>query len=486
MHLDYCAQIVVNGSIFFRLLGADMGASSIDGSDQRFSAYAEGLAGSFGHADRHEPMRDYCLGLLMPIARKSVEPMAAMMAPAEVAAKHQSMLHFVGNAPWSDAAVLAKVQALVLPQIERSGPIEAWIVDDTGFPKKGRHSVGVARQYCGQLGKQDNCQVAVSLSVANHAASLPIAYRLYLSEDWANDPERRDKAKVPDRVVFKTKPQIAFDQIKEALATGVRKGVVLADAGYGSDTQFRTDVSELGLTYVMGISPSTTVWEPGTGPLPPPEYSGRGKPATRLRRDAEHQPVSVKALAQSLPAEVWQAITWREGAADWLSSRFTRLRVRPAHRDNLRTEPRAEEWLLIEWPADEKEPTKYWLSTLSEEISFEDFVDTAKLRWRIERDYQELKQELGLGHYEGRGWRGFHHHATLCIAAYGFLITERSAFPPSGPSSSPNFPETAIPTDYRPRGSAGATRTAHTQLDRHDTTEAGRRYHQGATTMSVL
>lgn len=463
-----------------------MGASSIDGSDQRFAAYAEELAGSFGHADRHEPMRDYCLGLLLPIDRKSVEPMAAVMAPAEVAAKHQSMLHFVGNAPWSDAAVLAKVQALVLPQVERSGPIEAWIVDDTGYPKKGRHSVGVTRQYCGQLGKQDNCQVAVSLSVANHAASLPIAYQLYLPEDWANDPERRHKAKVPEQIVFKTKPQIAFNQIKEALATGVRKGVVLADAGYGCDTQFRTDVSELGLTYVMGIGPNTTVWAPGTGPLPPPEWSGRGQPAKRLRRDAEHQPVSVKALAQSLPAEDWQTITWREGAADWLSSRFTRVRVRPAHRDNLRTEPRAEEWLLIEWPEDEKEPTKYWFSTIPEEVSFDDFVDMAKLRWRIERDYQELKQELGLGHYEGRGWRGFHHHATLCIAAYGFLITERSAFPPSRSSSSPHFAEPAIPSDYRPRGSTGAAGAAHPQLDHHDATKARRRNHQGTATMSVL
>jgi len=463
-----------------------MGASSNDGSDQRFSAFAEELTCSFGHADRHEPMRDYCLGLLMPIDRKSVEPMAAMVAPAEVAAKHQSLLHFVGNGPWSDAAVLAKVQELVLPQIERSGPIEAWIVDDTGFPKKGRHSVGVSRQYCGQVGKQDNCQVAVSLSVASHAASLPIAYQLYLPEDWANDPERRQKAKVPAEIVFKTKQQIAADQIREALTTGVRHGVVLADAGYGSDTQFRTDVSELGLTYVMGIGPATTVWAPGTGPLPPPEWSGRGRPAKRLRRDAEHQPVSVKALAQSLTAESWHTITWREGSADWLSSRFTRLRVRPAHRDELRTEPRAEEWLLIEWPEDEKEPTKYWLSTLPEEISFEDFVDMAKLRWRIERDYQELKQELGLGHYEGRGWRGFHHHATLCIAAYGFLITERSAFPPSGPSVSPHFAETAIPDDYKPRGSASTARTAHTQLDRNDKTEAGCRHRQGITTMSVL
>jgi SRSO17 transposase len=178
-------------------------------SESRFSAYVEGLVGVIGHADRTVPLRDYCLGLLMPGERKSVEPMAAVTAPFRVPAQHQSLLHFVGNAPWSDERVLTKVRELVLPTIERSGPIEAWIIDDTGFPKKGRHSVGVARQYCGQLGKQDNCQVAVSLSVANHAASLPVAYRLYLPEEWAADPIRRAKAGVPQAVAFMTKPDIA-------------------------------------------------------------------------------------------------------------------------------------------------------------------------------------------------------------------------------------------------------------------------------------
>jgi SRSO17 transposase len=214
-----------------------------EGSEARFVAYIEALGAVLGHADRQEPMRDYCLGLLMPIERKSVEPMAAVTAPAQVAAKHQSLLHFVGNAPWSDAAMLARVGQLVLPAIERSGPIEAWIIDDTGFPKKGRHSVGVTRQYCGQLGKQDNCQVAVSLSLANHDASLPIAYRLYLPEDWAKDQARRDKARVPETIAFQTKPEIAFEQIKAARAAGLPEGVVLMDAGYGNDTGLRTDIT---------------------------------------------------------------------------------------------------------------------------------------------------------------------------------------------------------------------------------------------------
>src|SRR5437899_7619567 len=223
-----------------------MDGGSDGGSEARFAAYVEQLGTALGHADRQAPMRDYCLGLLMPIERKSVEPMAAVTAPAPVAAKHQSLLHFVGNAPWSDAAMLAKVGELVLPAVERRAPVEAWIIDDTGFPKKGRHSVGVTRQYCGQLGKQDNCQVAVTLSLANHDASLPLAYRLYLPEDWTKDQARRDRARVPQTIAFQTNPKTAFEQIKAARAAGLPQGVVLMDAGYGNDTGLRTDITSLG------------------------------------------------------------------------------------------------------------------------------------------------------------------------------------------------------------------------------------------------
>ena len=455
-------------------------------SELRFSVYVEGLIGAIGHADRAAPLRDYCLGLLMPGERKSVEPMAAVTAPARVPAQHQSLLHFVGNAPWSNERVLAKVRGLVLPSVERSGPIEAWIIDDTGFPKKGRHSVGVTRQYCGQLGKQDNCQVAVTLSVANHTASLPVAYRLYLPEDWANDPVRRDKAGVPKEIGFATKPEIALAQIRAAREAGIPHGVVLMDAGYGADTGLRTDLTSLGLSYVAGIQPHTTVWLPGTGPLPPSLWSGRGRPTSRTRRDPEHQPVRVKALALGLPETAWQTITWREGSADWLTSRYARLRVRAAHRDERLKKPRAEEWLLIEWPQGEEGPTKYWFSTLPADMPFAELVDLAKLRWRIERDYQELKQELGLGHYEGRGWRGFHHHATLCIAAYGFLISERETIPPSGPCTPADFQKSAIPTGYRPRGAADPPRTAHAELDHNHAQTPHRRPRQEPPTMSML
>jgi len=431
-----------------------MGLRRSEAIESRFTAYVEGLTSVIGHADRAKPLRDYCTGLMMPCERKSVEPMAAITAPERTAAQHQSLLHFVGEGKWSDEKVLAKVRELVLPQIERHGSIEAWIIDDTGFPKKGQHSVGVTRQYCGQLGKQDNCQVAVSLSLANHHASLPVAYRLYLPEDWARDSGRRRKTGVPEEVSFKTKPEIALEQIAAACAAGLPRGVVLMDAGYGNNSELRADITALGLAYVAGILSTTTVWAPGTGPLPAKKWSGVGRPPTLLRRDGKHQPISVKELALGLPKRAWRVVKWREGSAEWLSSRFARVRVRAARRDFKLTESWPEEWLLIEWPEGEPEPTKYWLSSLPKDITFRQLVDIAKLRWRIERDYQELKQEVGLGHFEGRGWRGFHHHATLCVAAYGFLVSERETIPPSRPRAAALFEELAVPDGYRPRGSA--------------------------------
>ena len=221
---------------------------------------------------------------------------------------------------------------------------------------------------------------------------------------------------MPKGISFKTKPRIALEQLQWACAAGLRRGVVLMDTGYGADTDLRASITTLGLTYVAGIMPQTSVWAPGTWPLPAKTWSGQGRPPKLIRRDAEHHPISVKALARGLPARAWRTIEWREGTAVRLSSRFARVRVRVAHRDYWLTEPRPEEWLLIEWAPGESEPTKYWLSTLPDNISFPRVVDLAKLRWRIERDYQDLKQEVGLGHFEGRGWRGFHHHATLCIA----------------------------------------------------------------------
>lgn len=434
-------------------------------NEARFAAYVDSLAGVLGHADRAGPLLDYCTGLLMPCERKSVEPIASMVSPARAAAAHQSLLHFVGQSAWSDEAMLAKVRELAAPTFAAQGGVEAWIVDDTGFQKKGSHSVGVARQYCGRLGKTDNCQIAVTLSIANHHASLPIAYRLYLPEIWAHDAARREKAHVPEDVEFRTKPQIALAQIEAAMKDGVARGVVLTDPGYGCDGAFRAGVTALGLTYAVGVQSTLSVWPPGEEPLPPKPWSGRGRKPSRLRHDVDHRPISAKELAMRLPAEAWNAVEWREGSNQPLSSRFAAARVRPASRDHDLLAPHPVEWLVVEWPEGEAGPTKYWLSTLPEDMPLAVLVDVIKLRWRIERDYQELKSELGLAHFEGRGWRGFHHHASLCIAAYGFLILERSAFPPSARR---RREKPALSGRSRSLRAPNPSRTPRGQLDRDD------------------
>ncbi len=439
-------------------------------SEARFAAYVEQLSACLGHADRVGPFRSYCTGLLLPGARKSVEPMAARLRPERSSAEHQSLLHFVGQSPWDETALLRAVRAAVLPVMTERRPIEAWIVDDTGFPKKGRHSVGVARQYCGQLGKQDNCQVAVSLSVATSEASLPVAWQLYLPEAWAEDGARRKTAKVPEAIGFQTKPEIALGQITSALAEGLAPGVVLADAGYGNASGFRDGLAALGLAFVVGIMGTTTVWPQGITPAVPPA-SGRGRPPRRLRRGGDGAPVEqVAALVASLPAEAWREVSWREGTAAALTSRFVALRVRPAQGDHRRSTPRPEHWLLAEWPHDEAKPTKFWLSNLPADTALDRLVYLAKLRWLIERDYRELKQELGLGHYEGRGWPGFHHHGALCIAAYGFLVAEKAASPPSAPQTARLVQAPELPAGHRPRGSPNPNRATRASLDRNTAT----------------
>jgi SRSO17 transposase len=305
--------------------------------------------------------------------------------------------------------------------------------------------------------------------------------------EWTADVERRAAAGIPEAVRFLSKPEIALEQIQAAWAAGLPRGVVLMDAGYGTNTRLREEIGALGLSYVAGIPPQTSVWPSGTAPLPPLPWSGRGRRPKLMRRDAEHHPVSVKALALALPAASWQAIFWREGSAGALTSRFARVRVRAAHRDEWRAEPRGEEWLLIEWPDGDAEPIKYWLATLPPDMPFDRLVDLAKLRWRIERDYQELKQELGLGHYEGRGWRGFHHHATLCIAAYAFLIAERARVPPSAADSAADQRAVfAVSQNRPPRGAARPSRTTCGKLDRDDAPASDRRSRSHPGAMSLL
>lgn len=405
-----------------------------EGFNQRFDQFIQETATDLHYAHwygRTEVLSGYCQGLLVPNERKSMEPIAGRMDPYHAQASREAVQQFITDSQWDDQALVRSVRRQFLPVLLRTGPILAWIVDDTAFPKSGSHSVGVARQYCGVKGKKDNCQDAVSLSVANERTSLPCGFRLYLPESWAKDEAARTKAGVPKTIRFQTKIQIAMEMIEGLLREGVQSAPVLADAAYGNASEFREFLTGLGLRYVVGIQSSTTVWAPGTRPLPPRPWT-RGPRPNRLQVDPKHPPKTVLELARSLPAKAWHARTWWEGSRGALTSRFAALRVRSAHRTEQQIRVPALEWLVIEWPEGESEPTHYWLSTLPANTPVENLIRMAKLRWRIERDYQVLKDQLGLDHFEGRTWRGFHHHASLCIAVYGFLVAEEARlFPPT-------------------------------------------------------
>lgn len=409
-------------------------ANKVKVSEQNFMAYLERLTAAVGHADRHEPLRVYLEGLLLPGERKSVEPMAARIDPRNVRSRHQSMHHFVATAPWDAQEIMKAARDYALEEFAYHGGVEAWILDDTAYPKKGTHSVGVGRQYCGVLGKQDNCQVAVTLSLANELMSVPAAYRLYLPEGWANDRARRRVAGVPDEVVFKTKTQIALDEIDGLVADGVAKAPIVMDAGYGRATELRDAIAERGMQYVAAIREEMTVQLPGQKGV------------------REH--IAVGDLARELPKSAWRSVWWRHGTKGEMRSRFALLRVRSAKREPGRREERPLEWLLIEWPTTEAVPVKFWLCNLPAGTRIAKIVNLAQMRWRVERDYEELKGELGLDHYEGRGWLGFHHHGALCIAAYAFLTAERARLSPPHPLS---FLRPApLPAGFRPRGSPSA------------------------------
>ena len=409
-------------------------ANGLEISEQNFMAYLERLMAAVGHADRHEPLRVYLEGLLLPGERKSVEPMAARIDPRNVRSRHQSMHHFVATAPWSAQEIIRVARDYALEEFEYHGGVEAWILDDTAYPKKGTHSVGVGRQYCGVLGKQENCQVAVTISLANELMAVPAAYRLYLPEEWASDRERRLVAGVPKEIVFETKTQIALDEIDRLLADGVAKAPIVMDAGYGRATELRDEIAKRGMEYVAAIRAETTV-----------QVAGQ-------KGSREH--IAVDELAQSLPKAAWRQVWWRHGTKGEMQSRFALLRVRRAKREPGRREERPLEWLLIEWPTNQSAPTKYWLSNLPAGTRIAKIVNLAQMRWRIERDYEELKGELGLDHYEGRGWLGFHHHGALCIAAYAFLVAERARLSPPKPLA---FLRPApLPAGFRPRGSPSA------------------------------
>jgi SRSO17 transposase len=462
---------------------------------QEFERYMAHLSEGLGHVDRHAGLRGYCMGLMSPLKRKSVEPMAAHLAPMDTRSRHQSLHHFVAEAGWSDEQMLLRVAQWVVPAMDFADG-GWWIIDDTGFPKQGRHSVGVARQYCGMLGKQDNCQVAVSVTLACQAGSLPVAWQLYLPQEWADDAARRDKAGVPHSVAFATKPAIALAQIERLMDQGAPKHCVLADAGYGVDTAFRERLTAMGLPYVVGVTGAVTVWTAGREPLPPKPCGGRGRVAKRqcTGHEQPHRPQSIKELAFELEPPRWHTVQWREGTNFTLRSRFARVRVSAAHRAHHRAhqreQQRREEWLLIEWPEGHREPMKYWLTTLPQDMPLQRMVLEAKMRWRIERDYQDLKQEVGLGHYEGRNWRGLHHHASLSIAAYGLLMAQQLRHPDGAGKKNAarrtqGGPQPALPTHYKPRGSPA--HAAPRPIVHHDFAAAYRRsLAQDPSSMSLL
>ena len=398
--------------------------------ERELNDYVESLTSGMGRPERRMAMGQYMTGLLLEGERKSIEPMAARLVgdASEVQGMRQRLQQCVTVSTWAERELFRRIAVKVEAEIPG---IEAFVIDDTGFAKKGEHSVGVARQYSGTLGRVDNCQVATSLHLAGEAGSACIGFRLYLPEEWANDRKRRRKAGVPDEIEFTSKWQIALSLLDDALAGGIGSHVVLADAAYGDINEFRNALTDRGLPYLVALKGASVVYPPGTQ-LAVPRQSGIGRPRHVARPDRE--PLPITELAKTLS---YRRVSWREGSRGPQSSRFAAVRVRTAHRHAVGRAPGPEQWLLCEWTTDEPAPSKFYLSTLPPTTSVRDLVRLAKLRWRVERDYQEMKGELGLDHYEGRNWLGFHHHAALCAAAHAFLALRRALFPPEASAMDP-------------------------------------------------
>ena len=413
--------------------------------DRELTAFLETLTDGMGRPERREAMCLYMTGLLLDGERKSIEPLAARLVDdsSEIQAMRQRLQQCVTVSTWAEQELFRRIAAKVEAELPE---IEAFVIDDTGFAKKGVHSVGVARQYSGTLGRVDNCQVATSLHLAGERGSACIGFRLYLPEDWAADQQRRQKAGVPTTVAFTPKWQIALALLDDAQAAHPRAHVVLADAGYGDVGEFRDGLTARGLPYVVGVKGGTVVYPPGTQLAVPRPANPKGRPP-KIARAVDAEPVSIAELAAGLG---FRRVTWREGARGPQQSRFAAVRVMTAHRHGTGRPPGAEQWLLCEWPAAEAAPCKFYLSSLPASTSLKQLVRLAKLRWRVERDYQEMKGELGLDHYEGRNWLGFHHHAALCAAAHAFLALRRALFPPEPSAVDVAARTPAPPADLAP------------------------------------
>lgn len=356
-------------------------------------------------------------GFLLDGDRKSAGAIAERLPDGN----EQAMQQFVTDSVWDFRDVRRRIAQYLEPLLPAEG---VWIHDDTGFPKKGTHSVGVARQYSGTLGKVGNCQIGVSMSLATPSGSLPLDWELYLPEEWANNPERCRKAGAPeDRRAYRPKWEMALDLTDRVLSWGLQPQIVVADSFYGSVTEYRDGLVKRHLKYVVSIRENACVWV-GKVPARPPQSLGRGRPRTR-HEYGDYRPQSVLEVAQALPAQNRRTVTWDQGSKGPLRSRFAALRIHTSHGYYKGKPPRPEEWLIIEWPESEEKPTGYWLSNLPEDVPLEKLVRLAKMRWHIEQDYQQLKEELGLDHFEGRKWIGWHRHVTLTMVAFAFLLLER-------------------------------------------------------------
>ena len=392
-----------------------MNARELQACADRMEEFLVTMLASLGRSERRHHGSLYVQGLLLDGERKSIEPLAERVPGGNV----QALQQFVGQSPWAWEPVR---RSLAQHLEEELLPPAGWIVDDTGFPKQGKESVGVARQYSGTLGKVGNCQVAVGVHLATEAESVPLDWALYLPQAWTEDAERCRKAGIPDPAPFRTKVELALELIDHLLAWGLSRQPVLADAGYGNNTEFRQGLVDRQLPYVVGVESNTVVWEKPTRRIQPRPQAGRGRPRRPYYRG---QPTALRDWATALPAETWRTLTWRPGSQGRQRGRFAACRVQPAH-GHVQDRPELQPvWLLMEWPPDVEAATKYWFSNLPEEVSLRRLVRLAKLRWRVEQNYQQLKEELGLDHYEGRGWQGWHHHVTLVCLAYAFLLRER-------------------------------------------------------------
>lgn len=405
------------------------------GRDRLAEFLEEKIGRILGNKGRRASFATYAHGLLAEGDRKSVEPIAARAcaAPEAVDALHQRLLHFLTDADWSDAEVRCAAAKYALEQMTRTEPIEVSIIDDTGFIKQGKHSVGVQRQYTGSAGKITNCQIGVSLTVATARDHLPVDFELYLPRAWTEDAARRREARIPDDVVFKTKPEIALAMLEGACLAEVPLGVVLGDAAYGSSSDFRRGVRKLGLTYSLAVEPQTTVFEVGEAVNP------------------GGQAISVRELAHKLKAKgCFVRHTWREGTKGELAASFAMRRVFPCREQRREQADREAVWLLIEWRDGEEQPANYFFSSLPETTTLNEVVRITMQRWRTERGYEDLKGELGLDHYEGRRFRGWHHHISVVLCCYAFAVAERHRFFPirtrtTGEVGGPNDGSTRAP-----------------------------------------